>query len=76
MRGGRHTEATLGQLQKSEKGGEEEDQDGEEGIEKGEEDREQDGTSFKLLWTDVRGKLNRMKDEEERIVREKMKYWR
>ena len=33
-REGRYTEATLGHLQKSEKGGEEEDQEGEEGIEK------------------------------------------
>ena len=55
--------------------GEEEGQEGEEGIEKEKvrKIREQGGTSCKLFWTDVRGKrkqrkLNRMKYEERRIV--------
>ena len=43
--------------------------------------REQGGTHCKLFWTNLRRKmkeqrLNRMKDEEGRIVREKMKCWR
>ena len=52
----RYTEATVGQLQKSENGGEEEDQEGKEGIEKENRNREQGGTSCKLFWTNLRGK--------------------
>ena len=42
--------------------------------------RERGGTSYKLFWTDVRGKrkerrLNRMKDEEGRIVEEEDEVW-
>ena len=67
----------MGQIQKSKNEGEEEDQKEKKELRKRRwrKIREQGDMSCILFWTDVRGKrkerrLNRMKDEEERIVEE------